>query len=54
VRSAALLKSVLAKASNYTLTLWPQLTRFLENPELELGNNCDENAIPPVAIGREN
>jgi transposase len=45
---------VLAKACNYTLTLWTRLTRFLEYPELELSNNCAENAIRPVALGRKN
>jgi Transposase IS66 family len=29
-RTSALPKSVLAKACNYTLTLWTRLTRFLE------------------------
>jgi transposase len=42
VRSAALPKSMLAKACNYTLTLWRQLTHFLEYPELELSNNSAE------------
>jgi transposase len=51
-RSSALPKSVLAKACNYTLTLWTRLTRFLEYPELELSNNCAENAIRPIALGR--
>jgi transposase len=50
-RSGALPKSVLAKACNYTLTLWRRLTRFLEYPELELSNNWAENAIRPVALG---
>ncbi len=53
-RSGALPKSVLAKACNYTLTLWTRLTRFLQYPELELSNNCAENAIRPVAPGRKN
>jgi transposase len=53
-RSGALPKSVLAKACNYTLTLWTRLSRFLEYPELELSNNCAENAIRPVALGRKN
>jgi transposase len=53
-RSCALPKSVLAKACNYTLTLWTRLTRFLEHPELELSNNLAENAMRPVAIGRRN
>jgi len=51
-RGDALPNSALAKACNYTLTLWQRLIRFLENPELELSNNCAENAIRPVALGR--
>ena len=53
-RSEALTKSVLAKACNYTLTLWTRLSRFLEHPELELSNNLAENAIRPLALGRRN
>jgi len=45
---------VLAKACNYTLTLWTRLSRFLEHPELELSNNLAENAIRPLALGRRN
>jgi transposase len=44
----------LGKAANYTLALWPKLTRFLEYPELELSNNLAENSMRPVAIGRKN
>ena len=50
----ALPKSPLAKACNYTLTLWSRLTRFLEYPVLELSNNLAENAIRLVALGRRN
>jgi transposase len=46
--------SALAKAANYTLALWPKLTRFLEYPELELSNNLTENSVRPVALGRKN
>lgn len=53
-RAAALPKSALAKACNYTLTLWSRLSRFLEYPELELSNNLAENSIRPVALGRKN
>ncbi|HYY29065.1 MAG TPA: transposase [Chthoniobacterales bacterium] len=53
-RSGALPKSMLAKACNYTLTLWARLTRFLEHPVLELSNNLAENAMRPVALGRRN
>jgi transposase len=53
-RSSALPAGSLAKACNYTLTLWEKLTRFLEHPELELSNNLAENSMRPVAIGRKN
>ena len=53
-RSTALPGSALAKACNYTLTLWDKLTRFLEYPELELSNNLAENSMRPVALGRKN
>jgi transposase len=53
-RIDALPKSPLAKACNYTLTLWQRLTRSLDYPVLELSNNLGENAIRPVALGRRN
>ena len=53
-RSNALPAGALAKACNYTLTLWEKLTRFLEYPELELSNNLAENSMRPVALGRRN
>jgi transposase len=51
-RSQTLPKSALAKACNYTLTLWNRLTRFLDHPILELSTNAAENTIRPVALGR--
>jgi transposase len=53
-RAGALPQSALAKACNYTLTLWGRLTRFLEYPEVELSNNVAENSMRPVALGRRN
>jgi hypothetical protein len=53
-RAGALPQSALAKACNYTLTLWTRLGRFLEYPEVELSNNLAENAMRPVALGRRN
>jgi Transposase IS66 family len=53
-RSQTLPKSALAKACNYTLTLWNRLTCFLNHPTLELSTNAAENAIRPVALGRKN
>jgi transposase len=53
-RTDALPKSALAKACDYTLTLWSRLSRFLEYPELELSNNVAENSMRPIALGRKN
>src|SRR5438552_3995839 len=53
-RAGALPQSALAKACNYTLTLWGRLTRFLDYPEVELSNNLAENSMRPVALGRRN
>jgi transposase len=53
-RSQTLPKSALAKACNYTLTLWKRLTCFLDHPILELSTNAAENAIRSVALGRKN
>ena len=53
-RVGALPKSALAKACDYTLTLWTRLSRFLDYPELELSNNLAENAMRPIALGRKN
>jgi transposase len=54
VRRQALPSSVLGKAAQYTLSLWPKLIRFLEYAELELSNNLAENAMRGVAVGRKN
>lgn len=53
-RASALPGCALHKACQYTLGLWPKLTRFLEHPELELSNNLAENSMRPVAVGRKN
>jgi hypothetical protein len=53
-RAGTLPQSALAKACNYTLTLWTRLGRFLEYPEVELSNNLAENAMRPVVLGRKN
>jgi transposase len=53
-QSVALPSSALSKACQYALTLWRNLTRFLEYPELELSNNLAENSMRPVALGRKN
>ena len=46
-------KSLLGKAINYTLNLWPQLNVYLEDGHIEIDNNKTENAIRPFVIGRK-
>jgi transposase len=53
-RAASLPQSALARACQYTLTLWPRLTRFLDCPEVELSTNLAENSMRPIALGRKN
>ena len=47
-------KSPLGKAMQYTLNLWPGLTRFLEDGRLEIDNNLTEQEIKPLVIARKN
>jgi transposase len=54
VRGDALPASALGKAAQYTLGLWPKLTRFLDYPEIELSNNLAENSMRPLVVGRKN
>jgi len=53
-QAEALTASALGKAAQYTLALWPKLTRFLDYPELELSNNLAENSMRPLVLGRKN
>ena len=50
----ALPGGALESAREYTLGIWPRLTRFLDYPELELSNNLAENSMRPVVLGRKN
>ncbi len=47
-------KSPLGEAIAYTLGLWPKLTTYLEDGNIEIDNNKAENAIQPFVIGRKN
>ena len=47
-------KSPLGKATFYALSNWPYLIRYVEDPCLPLDNNPAEQAIRPVAVGRNN
>lgn len=42
------------KAMQYYLNHWPALTRFLEDPAVELSNNWSERALRKVALFRNN
>jgi transposase len=54
LRAAALPKSALGQAVNYTLNMWPKLRRCFDYAEVELSNNLAENSMRPVALGRKN
>jgi transposase len=47
-------KSSIGQAIAYTLGLWPRLTRYTQNGQVEIDNNLIENSIRPVALGRKN
>ena len=47
-------QSAMGKAIDYTLTMWPMLTVYLEDGRVEIDNNPVENAIRPTAIGKKN
>lgn len=46
--------TAIENAIRYTLSLWPQLIRFLEDGLIEIDNNGVENAIRPTAVGKKN
>ncbi len=43
-----------AKAIDYTLKRWPALIRYADSGTLPIDNNPVENAIRPIAIGKNN
>jgi transposase len=46
--------SKIAKAFDYTLNNFKELSVFLDDGEVEIDNNLIENAIRPLALGRKN
>jgi len=44
----------LRKAVQYIASLWPGLTLFTQEPEVEIDNNAVERALRGVVIGRKN
>jgi hypothetical protein len=47
-------KSSIAVAINYTLNIFENLKRYIDDGRFEIDNNNIENAIRPLAIGRKN
>jgi hypothetical protein len=54
LRRRHLPQSAMGKAIDYTLTMWPMLTVYLEDGRIEIDNNPVENAIRPTAVGKKN
>jgi hypothetical protein len=46
--------SATARAIDYSLKRWAALTRFIDDGDLAADNNCIENLIRPIALGRKN
>ena len=47
-------KSAIGKAIAYTLKIYPNLKRYIEQRNYELDNNNIENAVRPLALVRKN
>jgi hypothetical protein len=47
-------KSDTAAAILYTLNLWPALTRYCDDGQIEIDNSAAERALRGIAIGRRN
>ena len=47
-------KSHMGKAIEYTYTLLPRLSRYVNDGRIEMDNNRIENVIRPLALGRKN
>jgi len=53
-RNKVLPKSAIGIAFNYTLTLFDNMKRYMDDGRFHIDNNLIENAIRPLAIGRKN
>jgi transposase len=47
-------KSPIGEAVQYALRQWDALTRYLDDPALDLDNNEAERALRGIAVGRKN
>ncbi len=53
-KQAVLPKSPIGKATDYALSNWKALTRYLDDPDLAIDNNAAEQAVRAIALGRKN
>ncbi len=54
MRKAALPRSGLGKAVDYTLKLWDGLVRFVDDARIPIDTNLVERGMRPLAVGRKN
>lgn len=54
VRRRVLPQSLLGQATDYALSRWEALIRYVDDGRLEIDNNLCENAIRPTALGKKN
>ncbi len=47
-------QSAIGKAISYTINIWHNLERYLDDGRYEIDNNMIENKIRPLALGRKN
>lgn len=47
-------KSMIGKAVNYAITLWPRLTNYVNDGIIPIDNNGVENALRPECLGKKN
>ena len=47
-------KSAIGKAIHYTINIWSNLERYIQDGRYEIDNNLIENKIRPLALGRKN
>jgi hypothetical protein len=53
-KNQVLPKSPMGKAITYSLNQWDALSRYVENPILDIDNNLSERTLRMVVIGRKN
>ena len=47
-------QNAIGKAISYTINIWPNLERYLDDGRYDIDNNIIENKTHPPALGRKN